>query len=192
MGAATWNEQTNGNPSMREKESNNKSVAILPKGKVTPLINPGNPSRRESESIGIPKSTRGNPSKGKSESHNTSKSAHGNPSKGESKSISTSNVGRFVDIRGTGSNAPASAGGHGTLPAWPCVDDVQQEDEKPDGKEAGENKPQQRADPFPFTTPRIQKSVGPMVENSLPQLLAHVRCPSRNARIKGLADPLGN
>ncbi len=39
-----------------------------------------------------------------------------------------------------------------------------QEDEKPDGKEAGKNEPQQRADPFPFNTSRIPKSVGPVVE----------------------------
>jgi hypothetical protein len=150
---------------MSESESNNKSVAIPPKGKVSPLIHPGNPSRRESESIGIPNSTRGNLSKGESESHNTSKSAQGNPPKGGSKSTSTSNVERFVAIRGTGSNAPASAGGHGARPAWPCAKDVQ-EDEKPDGKEvsaAGKNEPQQRADPSPFTTPRIPKSACPMV-----------------------------
>jgi hypothetical protein len=182
---------TNRNPSMRESESNNKSVAIPPKGKVSPLIHPGNPSRRESECNNILKSTRGNPSKGESESHNTSKSAHGNPSKGESKSTSTSNVGRFVDTRGTGSNAPASAGGHGTRPAWPCAEDVQ-EDEKLDVKEAGKNEPKQHADPFPFTTPRIPKASALWSKNSLPHLSAHVKCPSRNALIKCLADPLGN
>ncbi len=84
------------NPSLRESESSSKSVAIPSKGKVSPLIHPGNPSRRESESINIPNSTRGNPSKGESESQNNSKLAHGNPSKGESKSTSTSNVGRFI------------------------------------------------------------------------------------------------
>ncbi len=182
---------TNGNPSMRESESNNKSVAIPSKGKVSPLIHPGNPSRRKSESINISKSARGNPSKGESESHNnTSKSAHGNPIKGKSKSTSTSNVGRFVATRGTGSNAPASVGGHGNRPAWPCAEDVQ-EDEKPDGKEAGKNEPQQRANPVPFTTSRIPKSVGPVVEElssaplsarQLPQKERAYQMPSRPAR----------
>ncbi len=51
------------------------------------------------------------------------------PSKGESKSISMSNVGRFVAIRGTGSNASASAGGHDLRPTWPCAEDVQEKEE---------------------------------------------------------------
>ncbi len=40
-----------------------------------------------------------------------------------------SNVGRFVAIRGTGSNATASAGGHDLRPTWPCAEDVQEEEE---------------------------------------------------------------
>jgi hypothetical protein len=94
--------------------------------------------------------------------------ALGNPSKGESKSISMSNVGRFVAIRGADSNAPVSAGGRDRRPAWPCAEDVQEEEE-PDEREvsrAEENAPQQRADPFPFAKSRIPKSVGPRVEDS--------------------------
>ncbi len=56
------------------------------------------------------------------------------PSKGESKSISMSNVGSFVAIRKTGSNAPASAGGHDLCPAWPCAEDVQEEEEPHEGE----------------------------------------------------------
>ncbi len=51
-----------------------------------------------------------------------SRTASGNPIKGENKSINMSNVGRFVAIRGTGSNAPASAGGHDLRPAWSCAE----------------------------------------------------------------------
>jgi hypothetical protein len=151
MGGGDVERATIGNPSLRESESSSKSVAISSKGKVSPLIHPGNPSRRESESVNIPNSTRGNPSKGESESRNNSKSAHGNPSKGESKSTSTSNVGRF------------KRGG--------------QEDEKPDGKEAEKNEPQQRADPFHFNTPRIPMSVGPVVEELPPAPLTARQMP---------------
>jgi hypothetical protein len=81
-----------------------------------------------------------------------------------------SNVGRFVAIRGTGSNAPAPAVGHDRCPAWPCAEDVPEEEEPREGEvsRAEENEPQQRAGPFPFATPRIPKSDGPTVENHFP------------------------
>jgi hypothetical protein len=75
--------------------------------------------------------------------------------------------GRFVAIRGLGSNAPASADEHNPRPSWPCVDEVQggnsfyeiggnsQEEEASDARNKA---PQQRADSFPFATPRIPKS----------------------------------
>jgi hypothetical protein len=96
--------------------------------------------------------------------------ARGNPSKmGESKSISTSNMGTFVAIRGTGSNAPAPAGERGVRPAWPTVDDMPEEEEPREGEVNAEgNAPQQRADSFPFATPRIPKSVGPRAEAYTP------------------------
>jgi hypothetical protein len=76
------------------------------------------------------------------------------------------NGGRFVAIRGAGSNAPASAGGHDLRPARPCAENVQEE-EKPQEEEVSEaegNAPQQRADPFPFATSRNPKSDGPRAE----------------------------
>jgi hypothetical protein len=72
MGGGDVERATIGNPSLRESEPSSKSVAIPSKGKVSPLIHPGNPSRRESESINIPNSTRGNPPKEKSKSTSTS------------------------------------------------------------------------------------------------------------------------
>jgi hypothetical protein len=76
-------------------------------------------------------------------------------------------VGRLVAIRGAGSNAPASAVGHDVHPAWPSVEDVQEKEEPREEKvsEAEGNAPQQRADPFPFATPRISKSAGPRVDS---------------------------
>ncbi len=62
----------------------------------------------------------------------------------------------FVAIRGTGSNAPAPAGERGVRPAWPTVGDMLEEEEPREGEVNAEgNAPQQRADPFPFATPRI-------------------------------------
>jgi hypothetical protein len=76
---------------------------------------------------------------------------------------------RFVAIRGTGSNAPGSPDGRNPRPSWPSVDEAQtgdsldEEGKIPREYEAHNDKdkePQQRADPFPFATPRIPKGVG--------------------------------
>jgi hypothetical protein len=48
---------------------------------------------------------------------------------GESKSISTFNMGTFVAVRMTGSNALAPAGERDVRPAWPAVEDVPEEEE---------------------------------------------------------------
>ncbi len=92
-------------------------------------------------------------------------SARGNPSKmGESKSIGASNMGTFVAVRGTGSNALDPAGERDVRPAWPDVKDV------PESREGEANAkgsaPQQRTDPF--ATPRIPKSAGPRAEAYTP------------------------
>jgi hypothetical protein len=77
--------------------------------------------------------------------------------------------GRFVAIRGTGSNAPGSADGHNPRPSWPSVDEVpvgnnlykeggnSQEYQASDERDKA---PQQRVGQFPFETPRIPKSDG--------------------------------
>jgi hypothetical protein len=86
-----------------------------------------------------------------------------------SKSSDQPDGGRFVAIRGTGSNAPASADGRNPRPSWPSVDETQtgdsllEEGRIPREYEAQNDKdkePQQRADPSPFATPRIPKGVG--------------------------------
>ncbi len=108
-----------------------------------------------------------------------SQTAHGNPPKeGESKPSSASKEGRFIAIRGEGSNAPASAGGPDARPVWSSVEDVPEEEEEPlEGKvsEAERGAPQQRAGPSPFDTPRIPKSVGPRAD-------AHSPSPPPSAR----------
>jgi hypothetical protein len=88
---------------------------------------------------------------------------------GESKPISTSNMGTFVAICKTGSNVLAPVGERDVRPAWPAVEDVPEEEE-PREREASVkgNAPQQRADPFPFATLRIPKSVGPRAEARTP------------------------
>ncbi len=75
-------------------------------------------------------------------------------------------------IRRTGSNAPASAGGPDLRRAWPCAEDVQEEEEphEEEVSKAEANAPQQRADPFPFATSSILKSVGPRVEADSPSV----------------------
>ncbi len=86
-----------------------------------------------------------------------------------SKSSDQPDGGRFVAIRETGSNAPGSADGRNSRPSWPSVDEAQtgdsllEEGRIPREYEAHNDKdkePQQRADPFPFATPRIPKGVG--------------------------------
>jgi hypothetical protein len=96
----------------------------------------------------------------------------------QSKSSDQPDGGRFVAIGGTGSDTPASAGGHNPRPSWPCVDEVQgggnslyeggrnfQEYEASGDRDKA---PQQRADPFPFATPRIPKSDGQRADPSPP------------------------
>ncbi len=108
-----------------------------------------------------------------------SQTARGNPPReGESKPSSASKEERFIAIRGTGSSAPASAGGPDARPVWPSVEDVPEEEEEPlEGmvSEAERGAPQQRADPSPFDTPRIPKSVGPRAD-------AYSPSPPPNAR----------
>jgi hypothetical protein len=78
-------------------------------------------------------------------------------------------MGTFVAIHGTGSNVLAPAGERDVRPAWPAVEDVHEEEE-PHEREASVkgNAPQQRADPFPFATPRIPESVGSRAEAYTP------------------------
>jgi hypothetical protein len=70
-----------------------------------------------------------------------------------------------------------SADGHNPRPSWPCVDEAQTENSLLEGGrisqeyEASSDKdraPQQRADPFPFATPRIPKSDGQRADPSSP------------------------
>ncbi len=70
-------------------------------------------------------------------------------------------------IRGAGSSAPVYAGGPDARPVWPSVEDVPEEEEEPlkvKVSEVERDAPQQRADPSPFDTPRISKSVGPRAD----------------------------
>jgi hypothetical protein len=102
---------------------------------------------------------------------NKSSDVRGYSSKGESK---PSAEGRFVAVRGTGSNAPASADEHNPRPSWPCVEDkMVGNDNSPEEKasDARDKVPQQRADPFPLATPRILKSDGQRTDPSSPSEL---------------------
>ncbi len=119
---------------------------------------------------------------------------------------SKSNDGRFVAIRGVGSEAaPASAGGHNLRPAWPCAENVEsggspsldggESQEEEVSKTKGNNAPQHRADPFPFATPRIPKRDGPRAEPSSPfaPISAPIRCPSKSSPLtQCLVDLTGN
>jgi hypothetical protein len=85
--------------------------------------------------------------------------------------------GRFVAIRGTGSNAPGFTDEHNPRPSRLCVDEVpvgnnfpykesiSQEYQASDGVDKA---PQQRAGPFPLETPRISKSGGLRADPSPP------------------------
>ncbi len=115
----------------------------------------------------------GSPTNGGSKS----RTASGNPSEmGESKSISASRMGTFVAVRGTGSNALATAGERDVRPARPAGEDVLEERGEANAKG---NARQQREDHF--ATPRIPKSVGqePM-PTPLLHLSEHVRVPSKS------------
>jgi hypothetical protein len=85
--------------------------------------------------------------------------------------------GRFEAIRGTGSNAPGFTDERNPRPSWLCVDEVPVGNNLPykEGisqehqvSDEVDKAPQQRAGPFPFETPRIQKSDGPSADPSLP------------------------
>ena len=85
--------------------------------------------------------------------------------------------GRFVAIRGTGSNAPGSTDEHNPRPSRLCVDEVPVRNNFPykesisqeyQASDEVDKAPQQRAGPFPFETPRIPKSDGLRADPSPP------------------------
>jgi hypothetical protein len=182
---------TNGNPSKRESESNNKSVAIPPKRKVSPLIHPGTPSRRESEAIGIPKPTSGNPSKGKVSPTILLNQPTKIPSKGK--------VSLPVRLTWGGSSPPAGQVATRLLPpvgtalVWRgLVPKTCRRMKSPMGKRPGKiSRSNARTH---SSSPHLasQRASTLWSKNSFPHLSAYVKCPSRNAHIKCLADPLGS
>ncbi len=85
--------------------------------------------------------------------------------------------GRFVAIRGTGSNAPGFTDERNPRPSWLCVDEVPVGDDLPykesisqeyQASDEVDKAPQQRAGPFPIETPRVHKSDGLRADPSPP------------------------
>ncbi len=85
--------------------------------------------------------------------------------------------GRFVAVRGTGSNAPGFTDEHNPRPSRLCVDEVPAGNNFPykesisqeyQASDEVDKAPQQRAGPFPFETPRISKSGGLRADPSPP------------------------
>ncbi len=171
---------TKGKPSMRESESSNKTVTNPSKGKVSPLIYPGNPSRRESESINIPNSTRGNPLKGEVSPTIILNQPTVIPPKGK--------VSPPVRLTWGGSSPSAGQVVTRLLPPVGTalvrrglVPKMCRRMKSPMGKRPGKMSRSNARTHSPSIHLASPRASALWSKNSLPHLSAHVKCPSRNA-----------